>query len=171
MKKFIHLSFIIISAICALSMSWPYHYDLLTDIDYEQEAEDRNEGPALSSAIDQEPHWESFNYWQCYSTQAIRFECSELDYGKTFVPTLRVLDRNHLYDFSLDPEPNLNCEETLKRWAEILDKQISFCVYAAYLQELPAESYANEGVSRWSLWIVDQLKSNGYWKYRTEDYN
>lgn len=164
-------SLIISATLCALSMSGPNHSDILTDQDYAQELSDENAGPALSSAIDEKPHWESFNTWQCFSTQTIQLECTALDYGKIGVPTLKVRDQNHLYDFSLDPDPNLSCEEVLPKWSAILDRQISFCVYSAYLQELPAESYAHEGVTRWSLWIVDQIKSNGYWRYRSDDYS
>ena len=165
-KKFRKLrSFILVFLVgfCCLSMTWNY-YDLLSQEDLGLEDFGQST-PALSSAIDSDFYWESFNEWQCFSTESIQFECTELDYGRQYVPTIRISQNNELYDFSLDPEPALNCQKILTKWRSLLEKEDGFCVYAAYLQDLPHDAFEAKGIERWGLWIVDQVKSRkGYWK-------
>jgi hypothetical protein len=71
-----------------------------------------------------------------------------------------------MHDFSLDPEPGQDCDQTLKEWLSLLENQRSFCVYAAHLQKSPDNPFQSEGISEWHLWIVNQIKTNsGYWKW------
>ena len=165
-NKRLSIFIVVAASISCLSMTTFNHYDLLSPEDQEMEVLGREEPSVLSSALDAIPHWESFNTWQCFSTENIEPECSELDYGAIHVPTLRMREGNTLYDFSLDPEPDLNCEQTLTKWIALLENQRSFCVYAAHLQIYPDNPFESEGVEEWHLWIVDQIKTyNGYWKW------
>ncbi len=163
MKHF-KAALILASSILCLSMTTANHYDLLNDDDLEMQKAAQVGAPALSSAVNETPHWESFNAWQCFSTENIQPECSELDDGAIRVPTLRIHEGTILYDFSLDPEPGLNCEQTLSKWVALLESQRSLCIFAAHLQNYPDNPFQSEGVEQWQLWIVNQIKSyNGYW--------
>ena len=165
LKKYYRVSLIFAAGVACLSMSGVYFYDFLSFEDLEREHFDRKSTPALSSSLDESPYWESFNEWHCYSTKNIRFECTELDYGLMHVPTIRIADSSDLYDYSMDPEPDLDCEEILGEWKNLMEGERSFCVHAAYLQNLPYESYEAEGIRHWSLWILEDIKtSKGYWK-------
>jgi hypothetical protein len=142
------------------------HYELLNSDDQEMEVVNQEGPPALSSGLNSAPQWESFNTWQCFSTEKLQYECSDLDYGAIKVPTLRVTDGSIMHDFSLDPEPGLNCEQTLAKWIALLENQRSFCVYAAHLQIYPDNPFQAEGIEQWHLWIINQIKTNnGYWKW------
>jgi hypothetical protein len=165
-NKYFKISVVLAASISCLSMTSINHYNLLSDDDQEMEAVDQ-EGPSvLSSGFHVTPQWESFNTWQCFSTETIQPECSELDYGAIHVPTLRMREGTTLYDFSLEPEPDLDCEQTLAKWTALLENQRSFCVYAAHLQIYPDNPFESEGITEWHLWIVDQIRTNnGYWKW------
>ena len=171
-KKHCSAIFVSVAGIFCLSMTDTNHYEILSPDDREQELTDSEGTPALSSQIDANPYWETFNTWRCFSTENIRPECSVLDNDSLRVPTLRFAEGSTLYDFSIDPEPGLDCDETLAKWIALLDQEQSFCVYAAYLQEMPSEIFEYEGINRWQLWIVSQIKTQqGYWHlYDPEDY-
>lgn len=163
-NKLFRKALILITSLSSLSMMNINPYDLLGPEDQEMEITDQTEGPALSSGLNAANQWESFNTWQCFSTESIQLECSELDYGAIYVPTLRMSNGTILYDFSLDPEPDLNCEEILAKWTALLKNQRSFCVYAAYLQKYHDNPFELDGIEEWHLWIVNQIKTlNGYW--------
>jgi hypothetical protein len=137
--------------------------DLLNEEDREFERADREDGPELSAPLSENPRWESFNEWQCFSTQTLQLECTELDYGEMHVPTLRIADAGHLFDFSMERESDLGCDKVLESWRNLLDGEDAFCVYAAYLQDLHAEHFSEEGVERWTLRILSQIKTRkGY---------
>jgi len=136
------------------------YYDILSEADLAQEEIESTAHPALSAAYDEEPYWQSFNKWMCFPAEAVQTYCAEIDYGQSYLPTFRVSDdKHHFYEFDLDPTPNLNCDETLSQWRELLENQRSFCVYAAYLQDLDDER---------ELWVVDTIKSSrGLWSIRS----
>jgi hypothetical protein len=161
---------LVAASIACLSMTTIDHYNLLSLEDQEMEALDRKELSVLSSTPDAIPYWESFNTWQCFSTENVQPECSELDYGAIHVPTLRLRQGTTLYDFSLDPEPGLDCEQTLAKWVALLENQRSFCVYAAHLQKYHDNLFEADGIKDWHLWIVDQIKTySGYWQWAEEE--
>lgn len=162
---------VIAAAILCLSMATINHFDLLSLEDIEMEVPDQEETPALSSALGDSNQWESFNTWQCFSTENVQSDCTELDYGALRVPTLRISEGTTMYDFTLDPEPNLNCEQTLSKWVELLKNQRSFCIFAAHLQKYQDNPFESDGIEEWHLWIVDQIKTyNGYWKWTESEY-
>jgi len=148
-----------IIGLSSLSMTSIDHYDILSESDLELEAIESTTRPALGAALDAEPYWQSFNEWRCFATDIIQPYCAEIDYGKSHLPTLRISESDgKLYEFSLDPGPTLNCEETLNEWISLLENQRGVCVYAAYLQDLDAEH---------ELWIIDTVKSySGGWTVR-----
>ncbi|MEQ1664043.1 MAG: hypothetical protein ABL927_01555 [Bdellovibrionales bacterium] len=169
-NKYFKIVITMAASIACMSMTNINHYDLLSAEDQEMEAQDQDITPALSSGLHATNQWESFNTWQCFSTESIQPECSELDYGALHVPTLRMSAGTTLYDFSLDPEPDLDCEQTLAKWVALLENQRSFCVYAAYLQKYPDNPFESDGFEEWHLWIVDQIKTyNGYWKWNDSE--
>jgi hypothetical protein len=162
----LRIAIVLVSSLSCLSMASISHYELLNSDDQEKEAVDQKGTPALSSGLNAVPQWESFNTWQCFPTENIRLECTELDNGEIRVPTLRFSKKSIMYDFSLDPEPGLDCDQILEKWATLLENQRSFCVYAAHLQKYPDNPFQSEGIAEWHLWIVNQIKTNnGYWKW------
>jgi hypothetical protein len=158
-RKFLGILAIVLAA-ANLSMVAADGRDILSDADLAMEQMQSDSGPALSSALDQEPYWESYNEWKCFRTNGIELlYCAEIDDGRSQLPTLRVSDEGAtLYELSLDPEPGLSCEVSLNQWRELVRDQHNFCVFAAYLQDI------NHGHE---LWIIDTLKSlRGSWKWQ-----
>lgn len=145
-------------SICCLSMTSIHHHGILSENDLQLESLESTR-PALSAALGSEPYWRSFNEWHCFSTKIVQPYCAETDDGKSQIPTLRVSDGDgKLYEFSLDPEPGINCGEILNAWVALLSNQRGFCVYSAYLQDIDDNH---------ELWVVDKVKSySGYWNYR-----
>jgi len=163
-SKLWRLLIVLLAGAASLSMYSNPYLELLTSGDWEFEKADRDDGSALSSPIGQSPRWESFNEWQCFSTQNIHLECTELDDGSIQVPTLRVGRAGHILDFSMDPEPSFDCEQVRMDLIDLLDQEDSFCVYAAHLQEHPSENFGDPDVISWNLWIMSQVKTQkGYW--------
>jgi hypothetical protein len=162
-SKRLRLFVALAAGVLSLSMvSSPYAY-LLDEEDREFERADREDGPELSAPLSESPRWESFNEWWCFSTQSLQLECTELDYGEMHVPTLRIANAGHLFDFSMERESELGCGKILEQWKDLLEGEDAFCVYAAYLQDLPADHFGEEGVERWTLRILSQIKTRkGY---------
>ena len=81
------------------------------------------------------------------------------------VPALQVVYGSHFYEFSMDPEPRLDCEKIIDRWKNLLAGESVFCTFAAFLQNFddgPPEPELKEG----SVWIINQLKSaKGRWTF------
>lgn len=70
-------------------------------------------------------------------------------------------------DVNSDVKSYSNCIRLVQDWRYLLEGEPGFCAYGAYLQELPADHFAEEGVRSWRLFIVSQLKSEkGYWRER-----
>lgn len=172
-----YLPILLISSSFLLSFTpSDWHDSLLSIADRQLEQKDAEKGPGLHSAIGEEPYWESFNQWLCFSTQFAKAECTELDGGQSRVPTLRIAvngalydyERQHsiqLYEFDMEEEPKLGCFEMVKKWNLLLAGESSVCVYAAHLQDLPISHFVAEKVDQWSLWYISQIKtSKGYWK-------
>lgn len=161
-----HLNFIAALLATALNLSMYHnpHSNLLNADDLELERVDREDGPELSAPLNANPRWESFNEWQCFSTQDVQLECTELDSPEMRVPTIRVKSTMQFFDFSMDPEPDMDCEYVIEKWKMLLETEDSFCTYAAYLQDIPSDHFVDEGVDSWTLWIVEQVKTTkGYW--------
>ncbi|OFZ18867.1 MAG: hypothetical protein A2Z20_02575 [Bdellovibrionales bacterium RBG_16_40_8] len=75
-NKRLRIFIIVTASISCLSMTTINHYDLLSPEDQAMEVLDREELSVLSSALDAIPYWESFNAWQCFSTETVQPECS-----------------------------------------------------------------------------------------------
>jgi hypothetical protein len=159
----ISLSVVILAAVANLSMFRGDDYSILSEADLEQQEVESKTRPALSAALTAEFYWQSFNKWLCFPSREAEFACSETDFGKSLLPTIRIAgSQGTRFDFDIDPEPDLDCEETLNVWRELIANQQSFCVYAAYLQDLDDNH---------ELWVIETVKSNrGVWTVRaTED--
>ena len=169
LKKLWAIALIAILGACNLSMVAIDPYDLLSQDDLALEQLESEGQSPISSAHDENPYWESFNEWTCFSTETVQLYCAEIDYGKSTLPTLRVTDADgKLTEFDLDPEPDLNCEATLDVWRTLLENQHSFCTYAAFLQNLSDDTNVDHREhTNHELWIVDKIKTNnGYWTLR-----
>ena len=167
MKKFIGLKNVQILFVCAfalLNLSMASSVDLLSAEDLELESLDRERGPELSAPLTESPRWESFNEWQCFHGSELQLRCVSLDDGEFQVPNLEVTEAGRLYEFSLNPSRDFDCEKVLEVWKRMVDVETPFCVYSARLQEYSEEQAADLGVNRWTLWIVSRIKSEGsYW--------
>jgi hypothetical protein len=144
-------------ALMNLSMQPTDPWRILTHRDFELEQRDRRRGPELSSPLGAYPAWQSYNEWRCMDSRDVNLECTDIDEGNLQVPTLSVQDQGKFIEFSLDPEPDRDCAETLAEWSRVLEHSEAFCAYAAYLQELPT---AEDGMPR-ELWITSGLRSLG----------
>lgn len=147
-----------------LSMTWsdPYR-SLLIDEDFQLENE--QDRPALSSVIGEEPAWESFNEWQCYSANQIMLYCSINSFSnwdgtvdEKRIPSIRIsTDSGEILEFDYDANGTfkVDCELTLQEWTRLLHQSKILCLFGAYLQDIAeGETY----------WILDRLKtSNGLW--------
>jgi hypothetical protein len=165
--KCFRLVIVLLAAALNLSMYYNPHASLLNADDLEFERVDREDGPELGGSLSEanEGHrWESFNEWQCFPTRDVQSECTELDSPEIHVPTIRIRHAGHLFDFSMDPEPDMDCDYVIRNWKTLLEGEDSFCVYAAYLQDLPVDQSGEEDVDGWTLWIVKQMKTKkDYW--------
>jgi len=144
----------------------PFYESLLTAEDLEREKADHANGSALSSGLHEKEHWESFNEWRCFSADKIEMNCVGVKGESTKIPSLEVKDKRHLHEFSLDLDPSreADCESTIAFWQKLLSGERAFCAYAAYLQDNPVNLREEEGLDRWSLWIVSQIKTaKGTW--------
>jgi hypothetical protein len=171
-KNYLPLSFAFLLACTTISMTDGFYSALLTEDDYKaQQQEATARGPALSAPLDgKTPYWESFNQWLCFPVEAVEITCLEAEYGRIVkVPALHIVYGAHYYEFSMDPDPEPDCEAVTRYWRTLLEGEREFCVYAAPLQEyegVPSESGAKDG----SVWIINRLKSGkGYWNFETED--
>lgn len=160
MKIFFPYKLIFIIAVAALNMSMTRinAYDLLTDGDIYRES---NEDYALRALPNEEPPWESFNKWMCFSSESTTPYCADIDDGRAQLPILQVAQNEKLYNLDIDPQPDLNCETVLNQWIELLQNQKGFCVFAAYLQNIDENH---------ELWVIDTIKSGiGTWDYSSLD--
>lgn len=155
-----------------LSMIQIDPYELLSDDDLALEQYESEGHSHINSALDENPYWESFNTWSCFSTETVQLYCAEIDYDRSTLPTLSVTDTDgKLTEFDLDPDSGLSCEDTLNAWQALLLNQRSFCTYAVFLQNLSDDSqvYYREHTDH-ELWIVDKIKTNlGYWSLRVPE--
>ena len=145
---------------------------VLNQDDYEYQRQQTFErGPALHSWLDgRTPYWESYNQWLCFPVESVEVTCLNAEYnGVVQVPTIHVVQAQHYFEISMDPDPKPDCAVITHRWRELLQDQREFCVYAAPLQEydgvLP-DSRAKDG----SVWIINRVKTaSGYWDFSSPD--
>ena len=112
--------------------------------------------PALSSALDEEKQWKSFDQWGCFDPKNLKIECSEYENGKFYVPSIstNIEGRNIVWDLSA--ENRYNCPSILEHWKLIMSEEDEICILSAYLQELKF-TQAEEKPSE--LWILSALKT------------
>lgn len=169
MNKILLILTVFMATVSSLSLHYDPYSTLLNDDDLQKEQLDSTD-PALSAVLDgKEPYWESFNLWQCFPTDKIRIECQEAEYhGPKWTPSLYVMSESHRFEFSMDPDPEPDCERIVANWKSLLEDERAFCVYAAFLQiaDDVDESEARDG----SLWIINELKTQkGYWKFEADE--
>ena len=169
MKKISIFALVLLTSAASLSMLRIPFTDILNGDDYKAVEIDARRGSALSAPLDgKTPYWESFNRWQCFPADQIETMCLEADYGTVRkVPAIHVSYGSHLYEFSMDPEPEPDCEKILDRWKQLLAGEDAFCTFAAFLQDLDTnETEAIDG----SVWIINQLKTRkGYWSFEADE--
>ncbi|MGZ3709705.1 MAG: hypothetical protein ACXWP5_11550 [Bdellovibrionota bacterium] len=165
----IHIAAAFVAGLSCLSLFRGDPADLLSGEDYAQEESDRTDGHALSSALDDENPWESFNKWQCFPADSAEITCATAEYnGPKDVPILTVSYGTHHYEFSMDPEPEPDCAKVSAKWKNLLENQSSFCTYAAFLQY--SEDASGTPDKDESVWIINQLKTGkGYWKFENKE--
>lgn len=151
-----------------LSMTWGWDEFGILNSDDIQLAQD-HDSPALQSPIGEEPHWESFNEWLCFSSDTVQLGCYDKDSGvkientdsddvneRSFYTTLLVEDRYKLYAFESPGWKNLEgCQSEIAEWRHTLENQEGFCTFAA---ELPNQTENKEG--KVSNWVIYGIKSH-----------
>lgn len=142
--------------------------DLLSAKDKALEKAGRLRGPALSSGIGDKEPWKSYNQWRCFSSKTAEVICvDEDDNGIKKVPTLSIEDGKHLYEFTMEVEPEPDCAKVSAKWNKLLKDEPAFCAFAALL---PTDEESGPDSKTQSMWIIDRLKtSRGYWETQEED--
>lgn len=138
---------------------------LLKTEDRELEVSAYEEGrSALSSEVDAEEPWESYDEWRCFPNRSIKLTCTEIKYGRwRKSPVIVASYDGHRFEYDVDPTFRWNCEFTLSEWRRVIGNSSEVCLFGAYLQPLGGEA---------SLWVLSRFKSeNGYWiEYESESY-
>lgn len=155
-----------------LSMSWDSSFGILNQQDIELA---KKQEPSLSSAVGEEPAWESYSEWQCFPVNAI--EVRYIKYCKPegcdprteyAVPSINAEYGGHFYEFDYDFEGELiRRQETIQEWKDLLKNQTAICLYAAML---PA-NIIDSGDPNQSFWTLYNVKTkNGIWKKENYPY-
>ncbi|MFN8370283.1 MAG: hypothetical protein U0T83_06625 [Bacteriovoracaceae bacterium] len=157
MKKII-VKFFLISVVLLfnLSFSWQDNsYDILNENDWNLYKQN-NENPALSSSVQDEIQWKSYNKWRCFSSEKLEFSCGTVDYnGEHDVPIINIEDN----EYDLSPEYTWDCKKIIQVWSKLIENEKSVCIYGAYLQDLELEKITS------SLWYIERIKtSKGYFQ-------
>ncbi len=141
-----------------LSMYSGENHRLLNDEDFALVHISNRTGPALSSILGVEPYWRSYHEWLCFSSEELDLKISEHELEElTLVPTLAIWFDGHLYEFEVSTSTiGESGMDVYHEWEMLLENEDSFCVMAAFLQNL--------GTQDRSLWILQTLKTaKGYW--------
>lgn len=135
---------------------------LLDLSDYQLQQSDSLRGPALSSGIDSENPWESYNQWRCYPLDVVEFGCVVYDEDVP-VPTVVVATEAEVISYDVHFEENLECNQTLREWNELVSGGNEVCLYAAHMPAV--EMDLDEDTQRKaSLWYIDRIKGfRGTW--------
>jgi hypothetical protein len=146
-------------AICASASAFVYTH-LLSEDDLEFQTIDNNNGSALSSSLQSDSHWESYNQWQCFNLEMVKFDCADYDHG-TLVPAIRAETESEVFLFDTHVEDRLDCEQTLSRWQNLAAVGREICIFAAHM---PDVDLGLDQHKRQSLWYINRLKgAGGYW--------
>lgn len=131
------------------------HYQVLTKEDFDMAHED-NKTSAISWPQSDGSFVESFNKWQCYSTDQIKLSTVEIeDHESKCVPSIEIAHDNFVQLFDIDNEENWDCEKILDDWNELIKNQRSICLFGAFVQ------YETSNIF---LWDLEKIKTeNGYW--------
>lgn len=154
------LLIIIFLGLLNLSMYFDSNYKLLSPSDFEILKQFDSNVPTLSAALDEANYWESYSEWICFPIdETTAFSCSEQIMDEVIkTPMISVSSHGESFEIEASVTEGVDCDKTIFEWSKLLTKRDSFCVLAAYLQDLPPTSGKN------SLWILDALKTqNGYW--------
>jgi hypothetical protein len=161
-----------LAGVSNLSMYSDHSISVLDSSDYNWEHLDRATGESALSGflVESKPTWESYNQWQCFPSDGIEMQCAEADYEGHVrrIPLIHVWHASHLYEFSMESEPEPDCDQVVGHWKGLLTGEDAFCVYAAYLQEL--EYLPKDPSLEGSLWIMNRLKTRkGYWSFDSDE--
>lgn len=156
MKTFAYVLFAITFSFSAFAF-----IGMIEEADLELEQSDRQLGPAIASAPDAERQWESYNQWQCFDLQNVFFECALYD-EEIKVPSITVYSDDAETFFDVHLEDNLDCNETLYNWRQLVDGGDQICIYAAKMQN--TKIIEDTGETSVDLWYLTTVKgNNGYW--------
>ncbi|NDG28252.1 MAG: hypothetical protein EB120_13885, partial [Proteobacteria bacterium] len=165
LRQWFHIPLLLLLSFFNVSLTWQIADDLLTEEDIG--LEETQEAPALSSMLDTENPWKSYNQWQCFDARDVtptfmgHFLDPEDRSEEMRTPALQVELPEETLVFDLEPEDLkfMDCEDCpskiFENWREWLDRERAICIYAAHLQDLNADE---------SYWILSKIKtSRGYW--------
>ncbi len=141
---------------------------LLSPEDLIHEKNDREQGPALSSATNDPKQWETYNQWMCFDTSQIQLDSIDIKSDANWRPWPQITVTTVGQRFNISPETdlNINTEETLKNWRALLNDSKEICLYAAFLQYLDEDEMPD------SLWVLEDVKTeNGYWHVNDSIFN
>ncbi len=146
-------------AICASASAFVYTR-LLSEEDLEFHRIDNENGVALGSELRSEHPWGSYNQWQCFSLDIVKFDCADYDHG-TLVPSLSVESEAEVFLFDTYVEDRLDCEQTLSVWRYLVSGGREICIFAAHMPDVDLGLDQNKPQS---LWYINRLKgAGGYW--------
>ncbi len=156
---------LIVTGLAMLNLSMVHtNHVTLTAYDFDIEEITNRHGPSIGSLEKEGLFDRSYNEWMCFPVhESVTLTCTEHVMVKVVkTPMIAVYAAGEALEIETPPITDINCEETVKVWTELLEGQSNFCVLAAYLQNLPHENYGD--TKNRSLWILDAFKTgNGYW--------
>lgn len=157
MKKWIALFVFVVFCVSASAFMYS---NLLGQDDLEFQIIDNENGVAIGSGLQNEDSWESYNQWQCFELEKIKFDCAEYDYGK-LVPSIRVESKEGVMLFDTHVEDKLNCLQTLSVWRDLVNGGREICILAAHMPDVDLGTYQEKPQT---LWYITKLKGvGGYW--------
>ena len=159
MSRFQSTVIFFLLSVLNLSMYSGGDYPLLNKEDFALLENSNNRGPALRAIAGDAPYWESFYEWLCFSSEELDLRISEHQLEElTPVPTLAVWFEAHLYEFEVSTSTiGESGMAVYHEWEKLLESEASFCVMAAFLQNL--------GYQDRSLWLLQSLKTGkGHWR-------
>jgi hypothetical protein len=161
-RRFAISAQLIALGLATLSSNWESPQWILTEEDRALEATQKRR--ALGSSVHENPSWESFNEWRCFSTKDIELTYLEHIWDPETKPELKERsaaigvssNEGHLeFDYEDSHFTGQNPDLILSKWKGLIAGERTVCIYAAYLEELDETT---------SSWIITGLKTTrGYW--------
>ena len=121
--------------------------------------------PFIHSVPGQEPAWESYLEWLCFTPKDLNFSCEEASYegdkDPKYLPTIFAQLGSHTISLDVEPMSLKQCQIYLKDWEKLSDGASEYCVEAA---KYPNEAFDEPLPENFESWALDKISSDlGDW--------